>query len=96
MDKDLKMTSLFDRYMDHENCRDSAVCKLCSERTKDRAKSTILRNNNTSTLWRHLENELKREYKIINDIQTKNKQEKYNQKKLTIDPITKLFGVNKS
>jgi hypothetical protein len=43
-----------------------------------------------------LENELKREYKIINDIQTKNKQEKYNQKKLTIDPITKLFGVNKS
>ena len=43
-----------------------------------------------------MENELKREYKIINDIQTKNKQEKYNQKKLTIDPITKLFGVNKS
>ena len=66
--------------MDHENCRDSAVCKLCFERTKDKEKSTILRNNNTSTLWRHLENGHKREYKIINDIQTKNKQEKYNQK----------------
>jgi hypothetical protein len=51
---------------------------------------------NTSTLWRLSENEHKRKYKIINDIQTKNKQQKYNQKKLAIDPITKLFGVNKS
>ena len=95
MDKDLKMTSIVYRYMDHKNCRDSAVCKLCFERTKDKAKSTIWRNNNTSTLWKHLESEQLREYKIINDKQTKNKQEKYNQKKLTNDPITKLFGVKK-
>ena len=47
------------------------------------------------TLWKHLESEQLREYKIINDKQTKNKQEKYNQKKLTNDPITKLFGVKK-
>jgi hypothetical protein len=62
---------------------------------KRQKKITILRNNNSSKLWRHLENEHNNEYKLINDKQKKNKEEKFNNRKLRIDPITKLFGVQK-
>jgi hypothetical protein len=44
MDKDLKMTSLFDRYMDHENCRDSAVCNnvLKEQKTKQKVQYYVI------------------------------------------------------
>ena len=83
------------KYFNHENSRTSAVCQICFKTSNKKEKSTISRNDNTSSLWRHLKQHHPNEYKIVNKINLNKVQENNSQKQLRIDPVTKLFGLNK-
>ena len=92
---DLASNSPVYKYFNHENSRTSAICQLCFKLSNNKQRSTIYRNDNTSSLWRHLKKHHPQEFKIANDINLNKAQESNKQAKLEINPLTKMFGLTK-